>query len=232
LAFTTWRVNDYDLAIQHNEAVNLACEHLGVQRTKTDPFFDGTLGKKLVKIVPFNHAATVIDLQDAARELESRPDEARDAVLVALGQEMSTEQWLADWNRNRPINKLEIIELRSDPKYGKFFEHRPASARVRLDGSRVVIDDFISPSILERLGSQEGVLAPQVTEWRSMVDSVMIDTAYDGSVFDVAVADIPERRTDPVAGEYEVELPGGSSAPVAVKITDMLGEEVLVVLDR
>lgn len=96
----------------------------------------------------------------------------------------------------------------------------------------MVVDDFISPSILERLGSQEGVLAPQVTDWRSMVDSVMIDTAYDGSVFNVAVADIPERKTDLVEGAYEVELPEGSSAPVAVKITDMLGEEVLVILDR
>lgn len=96
----------------------------------------------------------------------------------------------------------------------------------------MVIDDFISPSILERLSSQEGVLAPQVTDWRSMVDSVMIDTAYDGSVFNVALADIPERKTDLVEGSYEVELPEGSSAPVAVKITDMLGEEVLVILDR
>lgn len=130
LAFTTWRVNDYDLAIQHNEAVNLACEHLGVERTKTDPFFDGTLGKRLVKIVAFNHPATVLDLQDAARELESRPTEERDAVLVALGREVRTVEWLEDYNRHRPINKLEIIELRSDPKYGKFFEHRPASARV------------------------------------------------------------------------------------------------------
>ncbi len=156
---------------------------------------------------------------------------SRDAVLVALGREVSTEQWLAEHNLHRPINRLEIIELRSDPKYGKFFEHRPASAQVRLDGSRVVIDDFISPSILERLGSQEGVLAPQVTDWRSMVDSVMIDTAYDGSVFNVAFADIPERKTDLVEGSYEVELEEGSSAPVAVKITDMLGEEVLVLLD-
>jgi DNA modification methylase len=48
LSFTTWRVNDYDLAIQHNEAVNLACEHIGVTRTLADSFFDGVLGKKLV----------------------------------------------------------------------------------------------------------------------------------------------------------------------------------------
>ena len=232
LAFSTWRVNDYDLAIQHNEAVNLACEHLGVERSKTDAFFDGNLGKRLVKIVPFNHPATPLDLQAAADELAHRPDEPRDAVLVALGRELACEAWLEDYNRHRPINKLEIIELRSDPKYGHFFEHRPASARVRLEGSRVVIDDFISPSILERLSTTEGVLAPQVTDWRSMVDSVMIDTAYDGEVFNVVVADVPERKTDVVTGTYEVELPAGSSAPVGVKITDMLGEEVQVLLPR
>ncbi|MGH2454818.1 MAG: site-specific DNA-methyltransferase [Candidatus Limnocylindria bacterium] len=248
LAFTTWRVNDYDLAIQHNEAVNLACEHLGVERTKTDPFFDGTLGKKLVKIVAFNHPATVLDLQDAARELESRPGEERDAVLVALGQEMRATDWLEDHNRHRPINRLEVIELRSDPRYGRFFEHRPASARVRLevgqpdpdahrlDGpipGRVIIDDFMSPSILERLSGTDGVLAPQVTDWRSMVDSVMIDVAYDGSVFNIALADIPERKADLVAGAYDVDLPRDTlHAPVAVKISDMLGEEVLVLLAR
>jgi hypothetical protein len=227
-SFTTWRVNDYDLAIQHNEAVNLACEHLGVERTKTDAFFDGTLGKQLVKIVPFNHPATPLDLQAAAGELARRPDEPRDVVLVALGRELACEAWLEDHNRHRPINKLEIIELRSDPKYGHFFEHRPASARVRLEGSRVVIDDFVSPSILERLGQIEGVLAPQITDWRSMVDSVMIDTAYDAKVFNVVVADVPERKADLVAGTYHLDLPANAELSVAVKITDMLGEEVLV----
>jgi hypothetical protein len=48
----------------------------------------------------------------------------------------------------------------------------------------------------------------------------------------VVVADVPERKTDVVAGTYEVELPAGSWAPVAVKITDMLGEEVQVLLPR
>lgn len=48
----------------------------------------------------------------------------------------------------------------------------------------------------------------------------------------MVVADVPERKTDVVAGAYELDLPAGSSAPVAVKITDMLGEEVIVVLPR
>jgi hypothetical protein len=60
-----------------------------------------------------------------------------------------------------------------------------------------------------------------------MVDSVMIDTAYDGDVFNIALADVPEKKSDLVSGEYELEAPKGQTT-VAVKITDMLGEEVLV----
>ena len=42
-SFTVRRVHDYDLQIQHNEALELAVEHLGVQRTRADTFFvDGT----------------------------------------------------------------------------------------------------------------------------------------------------------------------------------------------
>jgi hypothetical protein len=59
-----------------------------------------------------------------------------------------------------------------------------------------------------------------------MVDSVMIDPAYDGQVFKVALADVPERKDELVGGSYELPAPDGPTT-VAVKITDMLGEEVL-----
>ncbi len=65
-----------------------------------------------------------------------------------------------------------------------------------------------------------------------MVDSVFIDAAYDGGVFKVALADIPERRQDLVVGSYLVERPVNSTPPIAVRITDMLGEEVLVIEER
>ena len=96
LGFSVYRVNDYDLQIQHNEAFNLAVEHLGMTRTKTDAFFDGTLGKKLVKIVPFNHPVTALDLEEVKKELDARPDEARDVVVVGLGKEIAVEGWLAE----------------------------------------------------------------------------------------------------------------------------------------
>jgi hypothetical protein len=73
------------------------------------------------------------------------------------------------------------------------------------------------------------VISPQIDDWRAMVDSVMIDTSYDGTTFEMDIVDIPERRADLVSASYYFDLPAASTA-VAVRITDMLGEEVLVVL--
>ncbi len=104
LAFSVYRVNDYDLQIQHNEAANLAVEHLGVTRTRTDNFFDGTRGKQLVKIIPFNHPCTLLDLQLVDDELKKR-QETRDLVVVCLGKESSVDAWIAEWNKRRPITR-------------------------------------------------------------------------------------------------------------------------------
>jgi hypothetical protein len=109
-----------------------------------------------------------------------------------------------------------------------------AIARVELQPlgpgrTRVVVHDFMSPSIIEQLRGQEGVLSPRIEDWRAMVDSVMMGASSDGETFHITLADIPERRADLVEGAYEVELPARSTA-AAVRITDMLGEEVLVVL--
>lgn len=60
-----------------------------------------------------------------------------------------------------------------------------------------------------------------------MVDGMMTDSAYDGKVFNITLADVPERKNDLVEGKYALEAKKG--ATVAVEVTDMLGEEVLVV---
>ncbi|MEK6612963.1 MAG: site-specific DNA-methyltransferase [Gemmatimonadota bacterium] len=234
-AFTVWRVNDYDLQIQHNEAVNLACEHLGVTRNRADGFFDGTRGQNLVKIIPFGHPLSPLDLDEIRRELDARPDETRSVTVVSLGIEAQARVWVDGWNRSRRgsggVNAIDVIELRTDERYGRVIRHVPASARASITRKgpniHVVIKDFVSPSIFERLAAQAGVLAPDVDDWRAMVDCVMIDPAWDGNVFNVALSDIPERKTDLVAGEYQLPAAAGTTT-VAVKIIDMLGEEVLV----
>ena len=125
----------------------------------------------------------------------------------------------------------EYAELRSDEKYGAFIRHEPARAKVRIARRNgrltVAIDEFVSPSIVERLRQQAGVVRPRIDDWRAMVDCVMVDPAYDGRVFNVALSDVPERKTDLVNGSYEIDAPSAHTT-VAVKIIDMLGEEVLV----
>lgn len=239
LSFRVHRVNDYDLAIQHNEAVALACEHIGVTRTKTDSYFDGTQGKRLVKIIPFNHPLSPTDLEQLKGELAARAHEERDILLVCLGKELACEAWLTDWSRLRKRgdvpNKIEVIELRTDPKYGKFMTHTPASAKISVkrkkDELHITIEDFTSPTIIERLDSQDSRLfKAQVTDWRFMVDCVMIDPAHDGKVFQIALTDLPEKKADLVNGTYTLPAPEGKTT-VAVKIIDMLGEEVFLTVE-
>jgi len=232
--FTTWRVNDYDLQIQHNEAVELACQHLGVTRTRTDAFFDGTQGGRLAKIVPFNHPLSPLDLEALRAELKTRPDEERDILIVSLGIQQDARQWVDDYNRNRPVNRLHVIELRTDRKYGGFIKHEPMSAEVTVarEGDQVIVDirDVLSPTILQRLNLDQGLFRASIPDWRAVVDCVLIDSRYDGELFNVTLSDVPERKQDLVRGRYELPAPPAGSR-VAVKLIDMLGEELLLTFD-
>jgi DNA modification methylase len=237
LSFSTWRVNDYDLHIQHNEAVELACQHLGITRTRTDPYFDGTRASLLVKIIPLNHPLTPLDLEALRTELKNRPEEERDILVVSLGQEHKAREWVAQYNHNRPVNKIHLTELRTDRKAGGFIKHEPmsmqASARREGQGADaklvVQIDDVVSPSIIARLDLQEGVFRASIPDWRAVVDCVLIDSQHDGEIFSVALADVPARKQDLVAGRYELPAPP-AGATVAVKVIDMLGEECVIQL--
>ena len=233
LGFATYRVNDYDLHIQHNEAVELACQHLGVARTRTDAFFDGTQGGRLVKIVPFNHPLTPLDLEAVRDELKTRPSEERDVMVVCLGWQLDARAWVDAYNRNRPVNKLHVVELRTDRKLGGIIKHEPltAQASAQREGDRLVVEvqDVVSPTIMQRLNLEQGVFRAQITDWRAVVDCILIDPAYNGQVFHVALVDVPERKQDLVAGRYELPAPPAGST-VAVKIIDMLGEELVVTL--
>ena len=237
LSFATYRVNDYDLQIQHNEAVELACQHLGVTRTRTDSFFEGTQGGRLVKTVPFNHPLTPLDLEAVRSELKTRPTEERDVMVVCLGWQHDARAWVETYNRNRPVNKLHVVELRTDRKLGGIIKHEPLTAQVSAKRTGkganaqlvVEVQDVVSPTIMQRLNLEQGVFRAQITDWRAVVDCILIDTQYDGQVFNVALADVPERKQDLVSGRYE--LPAASTgSTVAVKIIDMLGEELILTL--
>ena len=230
-SFATYQVNNYDLQLLRTEAIELAVQHIGIQRTKTDSFFDGTLGKKLVKIIDFNHPFTLLDFQLIQDELKKRPNEDRDIVIVCLGKELAVDPEIEEWNKKHPVNKIEVIELKTDKKYGNFLVHKPNEAKVKIErrGNKAVIEikDFISPTIIERLNIDNQLFKVKIPDFRAMIDYVLIDTNYDGKTFRVIYSDVPEKKSDLVKGKYELEIPK-KKTKVAIKIIDMLGEEVLV----
>lgn len=248
-AFALYRVNGYDLqqdgagmGLSQAEAMRLAAETIGIRRTTNDSFFEGRLGQRLVKFANFARPLTQTDLAAIAEVLTTRPTEQRDIVVVCLGQALSVDAWLTHWNLQRSghgaqsgVHHIEVIDLRNDARYGRFFLHQPAQARVMMQRNlidprqvQIIIQDFISPTVVERLQAQEANGRTLITDWRMMVESIAIDPAYDGTVLRTVLADAPLKRHDLVRGEYMLPT---SAAPtiVAVKITDMLGEEVLVV---
>ncbi len=237
-AFSVWRVNDYRMDIPHVESVKLVGEVLGMQPLKADSFFDGVLDGALVKVVPVDHPLTVTDLETLKSELAIRSDEDRSVRMACLGVEFSAEEWVSDWNRlrkgARAVNRIEVIELWTDPRAGGFMKHEPPAARVSVvrDGETAVvrIDDFVSPTVLRRLATTSGVVSPIVDDWRSTVDAILIDSNYDGDVLNVVESDTPLKRVNTVKGEYTIAL-ATPDAVVAVKIVDVLGEETLVVDD-
>ncbi len=232
--FAIYKVNNYDLQLLRTEAIELAVQHIGIQRTRTDRFFDGTLGKNLVKIIDFNHPLTLLDLQLLQDELKKRPDEDRDITIVCLGKELAVDPWVDEWNKKHPINKIEIIELKTDKKYGSFLIHKPAEAKIniRRENNKAIIEiqDFISPTIIERLNIDNKLFKVKIPDFRSMIDCVLIDNNYDDNTFHIVYSDVPEKKEDLVKGKYEIEIPE-KKTKVAVKIIDMLGEENINVFE-
>lgn len=236
--FAIYKVNNYDLRILKTEAKELAIQQYGITKVKTDTFFDGLRDSgELVKIIDFNHPLTLLDLQLIVDELNKRPDEDRDVVVISLGRETKVDAWVEEWNKKQPYkdtrSKKRIRQfIVFDLKDKNFVSYEPSKAEVEIKRAdkykvKIKITLFISPTIIKRLELEPGLLQKKIPDFRSMIDVVLVDTDYDGEVFKIGFSDVPEKQNDLVKGEYELEI-SEKSTKVAVKVIDMLGEEVLV----
>jgi len=237
-SFAIYKVNNYDLRILKTEAKELAIQQYGITKVKTDTFFDGLRDSgELVKIIDFNHPLTLLDLQLIVDELNKRPDEDRDVVVISLGRETKVDAWVEEWNKKQPYKDTrDKKRMRQfiifDLKDKNFVSYEPSKAEIEIkragkDKVKIKITSFISPTIIKRLELEPGLLQKKIPDFRSMIDVVLVDTDYDGEVFKIGFSDVPEKQNDLVKGEYELEV-SEKPTKVAVKVIDMLGEEVLV----
>jgi hypothetical protein len=91
---------------------------------------------------------------------------------------------------------------------------------------RVTVEHVSWPDVHgQQHGTEDG---PWPHDWREAIDAIAIDGAYDGVTLRVTLADAPLKRAQLVAGTYELAAPP-PPAQVAVHLTDIWGQETLVV---
>ena len=221
-----YRVNNYDFA-KENGLKKIIISKYGIQTDRKDLFFDGIVGEQLAKIIELNRPLTRLDIQIIKDEIaNNRPDETRDIAVFCNGSELGIIEELAQ--EKNPVNKITVRDIQQDG----MITNQPSEADVRIakEGKKVKIKiaDYISSSILARMEIDRTFFDEQIGDFRAQIDCVLIDTDYNGENFNIVASDLPQRKTDFIKGEYELMLPR-TDAKVAVKIVDMLGEEILVV---
>ncbi len=224
--FIHYRVNNYDFAKQ-DRLKKIIVSKYGIQTDRKDLFFEGTVGGQLVKIIDLNRPLTRMDIQIIKDEIQhNRPDETRDITVFCNGSEMEIITELAE--EKTPINRITIRDIQQDG----VITDQPAEAIVEITKedakATVKIVDYISPSILARMEINRTLFDEQIEDFRAQIDCVLIDTDYNDRSFNIVASDLPKKKTDFIRGRYELTLPH-TDARVAVKIVDMLGEEIIVV---
>ena len=221
-----YRVNNYDCDKQ-NGLKKIIISKYGVEANRKDLFFNGTVGGQLAKIVDLDKPLTRLDIQIIKDEIvTNRSDETRDITVFCNGSEMGIIAELA--NEKKPINKITVRDIQQDG----MITNQPAQAEVKITKkgkqATVKIVDYISPSILARMEIDRTIFDEQLGDFRAQIDCVLIDTDYNGKIFNIVESDLPERKTDFIKGQYELALPRPGTK-IAVKIVDMLGEEIIVI---
>ena len=226
--FVHYAVNNYDFN-KESEWRGVVIRRFGVAIDRMDGFFDGRRDGRLVKIIESNRPLSQEDIQMIRDEFENkRPDDERRVVVFCNGCEEEARKMAEESRKLSPVNAIEIVDLRDESVYA----FRPAEADVKIakrgGKATVRIQDYISPTIMERMRIDRTVFDEQLTDFRAQIDCVLLDANYNGKHFNITDSDIPEKRKDLVKGQYKITLPR-PGAKVAVKIIDMLGEETVVV---
>jgi len=222
-----YNVNFYDVFRNPVEAKDLLLAALEVQRVEAGHLFDGEKDGRLVKIMPVNRITTRADLSELItgfdykafdRHQSQNPGKPVEKItLICMGHEPDLAAHLK--NEVLPyIIDVEVVDILRDKQDLQF--KRDSEAKVVVKNGQLVIEAFYPMNLLQKLSLQK----ENVSDWREMVESIMVDWNYDGAVLQPAVVDIPEGN-DLVKGKYLVPKDAGT---IRVKITDLLSESLEV----
>lgn len=221
--FEVYNVNNYDIFRNPVEARDLLLDALEVQKLEISSIFDGEKDGRMVKIMPVNRIATKADLGELISGFDYKTFEKRQnenpnqpvekVLLVCMGHEPNLKAELE--LEVKPFRlDVKVIDILRDKSQLEF--KRDSEAELAIIDGHLEIKKFYPMNLLQKLSLHR----EQVTDWREMVESIMVDWNYDGAILQPTVLDVPDKN-DLVSGKYEIPE---DASTIRVKITDLLSE--------
>ena len=221
--FEVYNVNNYEIFRNPAQAKDLLIEALEIQKLEFPTIFDGEKDGRLVKIMPVNRISTKADLNEIVTGFDYKTFERRQSdnpkepvesiLLVCMGHEVDLKAQLEIQVKPFQVD-VEVVDILRDKSKLEF--RRDSNARLSIGGGYLTIDRFYPMNLLQKLSIQR----EEVFDWRELVESIMIDWNYDGSILRPSILDIPEKNVL-VSSRYRVPKKAGV---IRVKITDLLSD--------
>ena len=220
-----YKVNNYDFR-EINDSTDIIVKKYGLEKSNDD-YFNFKKGEKFVKVIDLHRPLTPLDVaQIIDKALEKESDE--DVLVYCSGTQdyFKIEELKNQHNKMRAgINTLSITDIQKDG----VIQFKPAEFEIEIKKNgktaEIEIKNYLSHQILQKMNLEKSIFDTQITNFKSQIDYILIDTNYNGEIFTTHFSDVPKRKTDLIKAKYTLEAQG----KIAIKIVDMLGEESLFI---
>ena len=220
-----YKVNNYDFR-EIKDSTDIIVKKYGLEKSNDD-YFNFKKGEKFVKVIDLHRPLTPLDIaQIIDKALEKESDE--DVLVYCSGTQdyFKIEELKNQHNKMRAgINTLSITDIQKDG----VIQFKPAEFEIEIKKNgktaEIEIKNYLSHQILQKMNLEKSIFDTQITNFKSQIDYILIDTNYNGEIFTTHFSDVPKRKTDLIKAKYTLEAQG----KIAIKIVDMLGEESLFI---
>ncbi|HOX30539.1 MAG TPA: site-specific DNA-methyltransferase [Candidatus Paceibacterota bacterium] len=242
LAFKVLNVNDYDVFKNELEAKEIIMEMYGVEPVKRT-YFDGTLDKSFVKVMPLNRVLNRMDIRTLIKNINEKidgftakaksksgePVYEEGVLVICSGVELDVSDFIK--KENKTGVKIDVRDIQTD-KQNLIFKQKPeAKIKVKAAGGKLEVKvlDFHSPILMRKLEIENSKVVKKenrakVGDFRQIIDSVAVDVDYNGKLFNAEIMDLPDKK-EVIKADYSWDYKKKGDYTVAVKVVDVLGEE-------
>lgn len=243
LAFKVYNVNEYNLFKNKDEGIqtykSILMESYGVEAVRW--YFDGKMSSSYVKIIDPNRILSKKDVEDIIKHIQEQqedyiytnsPLKYYDIELICSGKELDIEAFI---KKNNTTNcTIKVKDILIEKEWLIFKEKPTVETGVSIDKNqlKISIKDFISPVLMKKLELENKNKSEKVIieDYKQIIDSIAIDVDYDWKLFNAEIIDNPWKK-EVVKWKYEWEYKTKWNQTVAIKIIDILGEELFETYD-